>query len=147
MLNEEADAYDNLAVAIVRQAATDYIRAKLRLEKNPDNNFARGEVQSIIHFFRSEWFYMLTGTNYEWVVEKLDQRAEESKRAKKHKHAVPAKPVAQYDEDGNLVCVYESILEANKRLGISNSSISLCCRGQLKLVGGYRWKFIEKEKE
>jgi len=51
------------------------------------------------------------------------------------------KSVLQYTKDGKFIAEYISGCEAGRQLGISQSYISLCCRGKYKSVGGYKWKF------
>jgi len=48
--------------------------------------------------------------------------------------------VKQYDLTGNFLKNYKSISEASSITGISQSSISLCCKGKYKTAGKYIWK-------
>ena len=52
-----------------------------------------------------------------------------------------SKCVSQYDKLGNLVRVWKSTKEVERKLGISNGNISGCCRGKLKTAGGYVWRY------
>lgn len=54
------------------------------------------------------------------------------------------KPVAQYDLDGNFIAVYESELDAERKLGIKSkaSNISRACSGQAYMSNGYQWRFV-----
>ena len=45
--------YENLANAIVLQAAKDYRAARRKLKKKPGNTLAQAEIDSIERFFRS----------------------------------------------------------------------------------------------
>ena len=40
--------------------------------------------------------------------------------------------------------IFGSTMEIEKELGINNSSISACCRGERKSAGGYHWKYIDE---
>ena len=47
-----------------------------------------------------------------------------------------------------IVCVetgekFDSISEASKKYGISQSNISLCCNGKIETSKGYRWRYLE----
>jgi len=53
-----------------------------------------------------------------------------------------AKPVAQYDLDGNFIKNWNSIKTAKTQLKINN--ISAVCKGKAKQSGGYVWKYITK---
>lgn len=53
--------------------------------------------------------------------------------------------VGQYTKNGDLIKVWDSIIEASKTLGIDSSSISAVCLGTNKKrrsAGGYKWKHI-----
>ena len=39
--------------------------------------------------------------------------------------------------------IYGSTHEAERELGIKQSSISLCCNGKYKSAGGYTWKYVD----
>ena len=50
-----------------------------------------------------------------------------------------SKPVVAYNDDGEIVHEFESMMEA-ERHGFKQSAISACCRGKLKHHGGYGWR-------
>ena len=54
---------------------------------------------------------------------------------------VLCKPVIQNDTEGHFVAYYPSIMEAERKTGIPNQSISECCRGKRKSAGGSRWVY------
>lgn len=56
-------------------------------------------------------------------------------------------PVVQYTKDGLFVKIWEHATIAGKTLGISSSSISACCRGIRKTIGGYTWKYLSETKK
>lgn len=49
--------------------------------------------------------------------------------------------VEQIDLDGNVVCRYHSISEAQRQTGINN--ISICTLGKRKTAGGYKWRRLD----
>lgn len=59
---------------------------------------------------------------------------------KKIKQAV-AKPVYCVETD----ILYESVTEAGRQLNINPSNISAACKGKFKKIGGYHWKYANKE--
>ena len=68
MLNTSTiSGYENLANAIIIQAAEDYRKAL--------NDSAQREQCTIERFFRSEWFGVLTGLDPETLIRKLKQEA------------------------------------------------------------------------
>ena len=50
------------------------------------------------------------------------------------------KKVCQYDMNGNVIKIWESMSEAARKLNIQISSISFCCSGRIKSAGGYKWQ-------
>ena len=65
------DPYEKLANAIVIQAAKDYRTAERKLKRNPRNQLAKAEADSIERFFRSDWYKCLTEVDGEMVLRKL----------------------------------------------------------------------------
>ena len=59
------------------------------------------------------------------------------------KEDIRKKKVIQYDFDGELVKVFDSISEASKATEVNKSSIAKCCRGERKKAGNFIWKFSD----
>lgn len=55
-----------------------------------------------------------------------------------------SKAVNQYSLSGEFIKEFHSGMEAFRKTGIANTSITLCCSGKLKTAGGYRWEFKSK---
>lgn len=55
-----------------------------------------------------------------------------------------AKPVAQYDLDGNFIRRWACVKDVERELNIDNAQISGCCRGIKwhNSAGGYQWRYI-----
>lgn len=73
---------------------------------------------------------------------------EESK--KKMREKKKKKKVAQYDLNGNLVKIFESLRDAERNTGIDHSHISNCCKGKQKMTGKkdgekFIWRFCENK--
>lgn len=54
------------------------------------------------------------------------------------------KVVYQYDIKGNFIKEFNGIEEAEKEIGVSNSSISKCCKGIFRMSHGYIWRFKDE---
>lgn len=54
-------------------------------------------------------------------------------------------PVIQYTKDGMLIKKWDSMQSVMDDLGINRGNISNCCSGRCKSVGGYKWKYYDKE--
>jgi hypothetical protein len=76
-------------------------------------------------------------TNLEWVTNQENvQHAYNNGLNKK------VSPVLQYDKEGSeFIKEFKSIQDASNELGISNSSISACCRGKTKQTHGFHFKY------
>ena len=53
-----------------------------------------------------------------------------------------SRQVAQYDLDGNLICIFNSISEAGRATSTNQSSISHCCLGRFKSANNFKWSYI-----
>lgn len=53
-----------------------------------------------------------------------------------------SKQVAQYSIDGNLVKVWQSLIEINRQLGYSHGNIGQCCNGKRKTAYSFLWKYL-----
>lgn len=69
-----SDPYQNLANAIVAQAAQDYLSALKRLKKNPRNRTAMDEAMQLEKFFHSGWYGVLTGVDPDYLIRKLREK-------------------------------------------------------------------------
>jgi hypothetical protein len=69
------DCYQELANAIIIQAAEDYRTALRVLKKHPYNKTDCDEREVIECFFRSDWFGILTKLNPEFLINKLNEEA------------------------------------------------------------------------
>ena len=53
-------------------------------------------------------------------------------------------PIAQYDENMNLIKIWDSGTTIRKELGIDNSSILRVCKGKQQTAGGFKWRYINE---
>ena len=67
------DPYENLANAVIAQAAEDYRRLLKRAKKNPANREALDEALQVERFFRSGWYQRLTNVDGEFLIRKLQE--------------------------------------------------------------------------
>ena len=61
-----------------------------------------------------------------------------------HKKAIGeghSKKILQYTKSGEFVREWASATEAQRELGIRQSNICACCKGERKSAGGYAWKY------
>ncbi len=74
--NRLCDPYQELALAIVRQAADDYRSLARRIEatNEVDQRYRSGKMKSISRFFLSDWFCMLSNSDKgAEILERLDR--------------------------------------------------------------------------
>lgn len=74
------DPYENLANAIVIQAAEDYMSALKRLRKNRSNDAAMQEALQLERFFHSGWFGVLTSVDPDFLIRELRKPANNKSR-------------------------------------------------------------------
>ena len=68
--------WEKLANAIVEQAVKDFRIAQARVKANPQNaDHAKAEVSQLEHFFRSQWFEVLTNVDGNLVLSRLRKEA------------------------------------------------------------------------
>lgn len=72
-----SDPYQNLANAIVAQAAQDYLSALKKLKKNPRNRTAMDEAMQMEKFFHSGWYEILTDVDPDYLIRKLREKVAE----------------------------------------------------------------------
>ena len=52
------------------------------------------------------------------------------------------KKVIQYDENGNVIKVWEHAKDIEEELKINANKIRKCCRENKKMVGGFKWEYM-----
>ena len=50
-------------------------------------------------------------------------------------------PILQFTKDGEFMKEWSSACEAQRQLGISQSSICQCCKGRYNSAGGFVWRY------
>lgn len=68
--------YENLANAIILQAAKDYRIALKSLKANPWNRTAMADKDEIERFFRSGWLSVLTSVDGEMLIRSLQMEVD-----------------------------------------------------------------------
>lgn len=76
--------------------------------------------------------------NLEWCTAKYNSNYG---TCQARKAAKCSKAVLQYDKEGNFVREWPSTHEVERQTGFAQSHISKCCRGELKSVYGFIWKY------
>lgn len=75
------------------------------------------------------------------LCEKIRENAYKLKHSSKIK---TSKQVIQYDKDYNKIATYDSIREAERKTGISDSSIIRCCKGIQNMTKKYTFKYANQ---
>lgn len=74
-----------------------------------------------------------------------DHKKRISEKISGEKHPM-AKKIAQYDKESRkLIKIWNCAKQASDELNICYSSITACCRGEIKSAGGYIWLYIKEE--
>ena len=56
-------------------------------------------------------------------------------------------PILQFSKDGTFVKEWPSAHEAERKLGISRTSICKCLKGRIKSAGGFVWRYAHEDEE
>ena len=72
--------------------------------------------------------------NLEWVTASQNQRHSAHQRSCK---------VKQLDKCGNLIKVWDSIMQIERETGYNQSYIIQCCKGKYKHAYGFRWEYVD----
>ena len=90
------------------------------LDANPSNNHA---------------------SNLEWCTQSENIQYAYDHGTKRPPHM---KPIGQYDDDWNLIKVWESRANAARELKIQGANIGKVCYGEREHAGGFRWKYMKQ---
>ena len=52
-----------------------------------------------------------------------------------------SKKVIQYDLDGNIIKIWDSLSQINRHKGFSVSGICQCCNNKIKTIYGFKWEY------
>ena len=86
--------------------------------------------------------------NLEWCTQSynINFGTRNEKIAKKLlNNPINSKKVIQKDLNNNVIKVWESLSEIERKLKFSRSSIAKCCKEKDKISHGYKWEFYKKE--
>ena len=103
------------------------------------------------HVSNLEWCTRLQnvrhGTGVERMAKGHDYKASAAKSAANHDYAEvarkEAKPLIQFDKEGNVVKRWESLRAAARALGVNGGNISAACNGKQETSYGYVWRYEE----
>lgn len=71
-----ADPYEELANAIIIQAAKDYRRALIRIKREPNDAYAKSKIKDCEHFFISIYYEKLTRLDGKYLMNKIRKEVE-----------------------------------------------------------------------
>ena len=84
-----------------------------------------------------------TCANHLWCFKGKEYEIEDKiLKAQTKKTSGIIRQVVQLNKEGQLVNIFNSIVDAYDKTGIAKQNISSCCKGKLKTAGGYIWKYL-----
>ena len=69
--------------------------------------------------------------------------SEETREKISKSHKAIGRKVAQYDLNGNLIKIWDCMINAANELGVDKSAIWRCCNNKSKTSCGYVWRYYE----
>ena len=85
------------------------------------------------------WVTQKENNNNPLTIDKLNKNAHlKNKFGAEHPLS---KPIIQFTKNGEFIRKWDSIRDVERELGINQGNISNCCKGKLKLTGGYIWSY------
>ena len=92
-----------------------------------------------------EWCTSKYNSNYGTAKERALKNRDIAKQVENTDYKAIAKKtskrVKQLSQDGSLIRVWKSQIQASRELGVSQGGISNCCVGRKETAGGYRWEY------
>lgn len=137
-----------------------YYRHKRNYQQFIESTFAvdPGEIDKAIFIFKSEQLQYLQGQlskqkdkeeqdrlREERRIERERRKAEEAERKANEPPHYSKRSVAQYDDDMNLIAVFESVTEAAAALNTNTKSIREVANGRQRHAAGFVWKYVDDE--
>lgn len=83
--------------------------------------------------------------NLRWVTHKENMNNPLTIKKVKGIDNYKAKPILQFDLNGNFIRKWDCAREVQRELGFDNGHISSCCRYERKTANGYKWKHFDIE--
>ena len=92
-----------------------------------------------------EWCTSKYNSNYGTAKERALKNRDIAKQVANTDYNAIAKKTSKRDkqlsQDGSLIRVWESQIQASRELGVRQGGISNCCVGRKETAGGYRWEY------
>ena len=79
--------------------------------------------------------------NLEWCTHLYNMTYGTCQERARATHLERTPSISMYDKEGILKATFNSVVEAEKETGIPHSNIIACCKGRLKTVKGYVWRY------
>ncbi|MBR3247958.1 MAG: hypothetical protein IKG03_06145, partial [Clostridiales bacterium] len=94
-----------------------------------------------------EWCTYKYNSNYGTCIqrrkENTDYYSEKRINACKANGYKRGKKDKQNDKNGNVICIYPSAMEAQRKTKVGNQHIIESCQKKRKYAGGYYWEYAE----
>ena len=124
--------------------------------RKEDEGFSRDELKNMGMYFKrpAEELIFLTEKEHRILHSKgkhyaLGKKLSEVTRSRMSESRIggknhKAKSVSQLNpQTGELIKVFDCIMDAERELGIDHKAISLCCRGIRQSAGSFGWKYTD----
>lgn len=131
--NKECYQYDSCGRFVASYISTTEAALKTNINQSCIAAVCRGD------FSKSGGFYWKYASDVEYGV---DLSEEEVKKLNTSKNS---KKVCEYDLQGNLLRIWDSITDAANYYGLSTSNISAACKGKIRKTNNSIWRYLNDE--
>ena len=118
------------------------------------------EIEDAIYNYKSEQLSYLQDKLSKQKAKEEQERLREERRIEREKRKVEdaerknnenphsnRRRIAQYDDDMNLIAVFESVSAAESALNTNSKSLRDAATGKQKHAAGYVWRYVEEDSE
>ena len=139
--SEDISLIENYQQAISDEERTWDIHHRRESDSEGKTLFTKKQLKEMNLYFKrpaSELIFVTRAMHSKLHREKMRNGGKKNGAINGKKRSIP---ILQFSKDGTLIKEWPSACEAERRLGIAQSSICKCLKGRLKSTGGFVWRY------
>ena len=135
---------DGRLVEVVIDLTVNKTRHKMRVCRLVADAFCKGYEEGLVLNHVNGDITDNRADNLEWVT--ISYMYETGRYRANSASIAKRRAVIQMTTDGKVVAEYESLISAEKAVGVAHSNIRSVCLGKKLTCGGYKWKYKNEKK-